>query len=138
MAVTVENVTIWRKEVMHKSGELARALEPLAKAGADLKVIMAYAEKDRGIIEVGPISGAKLTAAATKAGFAASTKPTLLVEGDDRAGLGFDIAKAIADQGVSISFDVTQVIGKKYSAVYGFQSDDAARKAADAIKKAAR
>ena len=80
MAVTVENVTIWRKEVMHKPGELARALEPLAKAGADLKVIMAYAEKDRGIIEVGPISGKKLTDAAAEAGFAASTKPTLLIE----------------------------------------------------------
>ena len=138
MAVTVENVTIWRKEVMHKPGELARALEALAKAGADLKVIMAYAEKDRGIIEVGPISGKKVTDAATKAGFAASTKPALLIEGDDRPGLGFEIAKAIADIGVSISFDVTQVIGKKYSGVYGFQSEEFARKAAEAIKKAAR
>src|SRR6266852_4729878 len=109
MAVTVENVTIWRKEVPHKAGELARALEPLAKAGADLKVIMAYAEEERGFIE-----------------------------GDDRPGLGFEIAKAIADQGVSISFDVTQVIGKRYASVYGFQSADAARKAADAIKKVAR
>jgi len=138
MAVTVENVTIWRKEVMHKPGELARALEPLAKAGADLKVIMAYAEKDRGIIEVGPISGKKLTDAAAEAGFAASTKPTLLIEGDDRPGLGFEIAKAIADLGVSISFDVTQVIAKKYSGVYGFQSEEFARKAAEAIKKVAR
>ncbi|HYS55631.1 MAG TPA: hypothetical protein VER58_17870 [Thermoanaerobaculia bacterium] len=137
MAVTVENVTIWRKEVPHKAGELARALEPLAKAGADLKVIMAYAEKERGFIEVGPLAG-KFADAATKAGFAASTKPTLFIEGDDRPGLGFEIAKAIADQGVSISFDVTQVIGKRYASVYGFQSADAARKAADAIKKVAR
>ena len=138
MAVTVENVTIWRKEVMHKPGELARALEPLAKAGADLKVIMAYAEKDRGIIEVGPISGKKQTDAAAEAGFAASTKPTLLIEGDDRPGLGFEIAKAIADLGVSISFDVTQVIAKKFCGVYGFQSEEFARKAAEAIKKVAR
>ena len=44
MAVTVRNVTIWRKEVAHRPGELARALQPLAAAGADLQVIMAYAE----------------------------------------------------------------------------------------------
>jgi len=138
MAVTVKKVTIWRKEVAHKPGELARALEPLAKAGADLRVIMAYAEGDRGIVEIGPLSGKKLTDAATKAGFVASTKPTLLIEGDDRPGLGLEIAKAIADQGISISFDVTQVIGKKYSAVYGFQSPDAAASAAVAIKKVGR
>ena len=87
---------------------------------------------------IGPISGKKQTDAAAEAGFAASTKPTLLIEGDDRPGLGFEIAKAIADLGVSISFDVTQVIAKKYSGVYGFQSEEFARKAAEAIKKVAR
>lgn len=138
MAVTVKNVVIWRREVAHRPGELARALEPLVTAGADLKVIMAYAEGDRGIVEIGPLSGKKLTAAAAKAGFAASTKPTLLIEGDDRPGLGLEIAKAIADKGISISFDVTQVIGRKYSAVYGFQSADAAKIAAEAIRKAAK
>src|SRR2546430_2016367 len=138
MAVTVENIVIWRKEVAHRPGELARALEPLAKAGADLRVIMAYAEGERGIIEIGPLSGKKLTDAATQAGFVASSKPTLLIEGDDRPGLGLEIAKAIAEKGISISFDVTQVIARKYSAVYGFQSADAAKTAAEAIRKAAR
>lgn len=138
MAVTVRNVTIWRKEVAHRQGELARALQPLAAAGADLQVIMAYAEGERGFVELGPLSGKKVTDAAGRAGFVASPKPTLLVEGDDRPGLGLEIATAIADQGVSISFDVTQVIGKKYSAVYGFHSPEDAKKAAAAIKKAAR
>ena len=47
-------------------------------------------------------------------------------------------AKAIAEKGISISFDVTQVIARKYSAVYGFQSAEAAKTAAEAIRKAAR
>ncbi len=138
MAVRVKQVTVWRAEVAHRAGELARVLRPLAGAGANLQVIMAYAEGDRGIVEICPISGKKVTEAAKKAGFVASPKPTLLVEGNDRPGLGADIADAIADQGVSISFDVTQVIGKKFSAVYGFHSDDDARVAARAIKKAGR
>ena len=137
MAVTVKNVTIWRKEVAHAPGELARALRPLTDAGADLQVIMAYAEGDRGIVEVCPISGKRLTAAAEKSGFAASSKPALLVEGNDRPGLGLEIAAAIAERGISISFDVTQVIGKKFSAVYGFHAPEDARTAAAAIKKAA-
>jgi hypothetical protein len=138
MAVRVKNVTVWRKEVAHAPGELARALRPLAEAGANLQVIMAYAEGDRGIVEVCPISGKKATDAAKRAGFVASDKPTLLIEGNDRPGLGFRIASAIADKGISISFDVTQVIAKKYSAIYGFQTEDDARAAASAIKRAGR
>ncbi len=138
MSVTIKNLTIWRKEVAHRAGELARALEPLAEAGANLQVIMAYAEGDRGIIEIGPLSGKKVTDAAARIGFAASSKPALLVEGNDRPGLGFKIASAIAGAGVSISFDVTQVIGKKFSSVYGFHADEDAKAAAAAIRKAAR
>jgi hypothetical protein len=138
MAVTVKSITIWRKEVPHRAGELARALEPLAEAGADLQVIMAYAEGERGFVEIGPISGKKVMAAATRGGFAAFSKPTLLVEGNDRPGLGHKIADAIAAQGVSISFDVTQVIGRKFSSVYGFHTVEDAKTATAAIKKAAR
>ncbi len=138
MAVRVKNVTVWRKEVAHRPGELASALRPLAEAGANLQVIMAYAEGDRGIVEICPISGKKVTDAAKRAGFVAFEKPTLLVQGDDRPGLGFRIASAIADQGVSISFEVTQVISRKYSAVYGFKTEEDARAAASAIKKAGR
>ncbi|HEY8130908.1 MAG TPA: hypothetical protein VII12_03385 [Thermoanaerobaculia bacterium] len=135
MAVTVKSVVIWRTEVAHQPGELARVLRPLAEAGATLQVIMAYAEGERGLVEICPISGKRVTDAAKKAGFAPSSKPTLLIQGNDRAGLGSRIATAIAEQGVSISFDVTQVIGRKFSSVYGFHAEDDAKKAVAAIKK---
>ena len=137
MAVSVKRVTLWRKEVPHQAGELANALRPLAQAGANLQVIMAYTQGSRGFIEVCPVSGKRQTEAAKTSGLVASDQPTLLVAGDDRAGLGYAIARAIADQGISISFDVTQVIGRKYSSVYGFHSEEDARVAASAIKKAA-
>ncbi len=138
MAVTVKNVTIWRKEVGHGPGLLARALQPLADAGANLQIIMAYAEGEKGIVEVGPISGKKVTDAATKTGFAAYDKPTLLVEGSDRPGLGAKIASAIAAEGISISFDITQVSGRRFFSIYGFESPEKAKAAVAAIKKAAR
>ena len=42
MPVTVKNISLWRKEVENKTGVLAQTLEPLAKAGADLHVVMGF------------------------------------------------------------------------------------------------
>ena len=140
MAVTVKKVTLWRKEVAHEPGVLAGVLEPLSQAGANLRVVMGYAmgESGRAAIEVFPVSGKKATAAATTAGLSTSSIPCLLVEGDDRAGLGADMARAIATAGVNISFLIAETVGRKFSAVFGFQNDADAGSAAKAIKSAAK
>jgi len=139
MPVTVKNISLWRKEVENKTGVLAQTLEPLAKAGADLHVVMGYrypGDESKAVVELYPISSKKSIAAAQQAGLSASTIPTLLVEGDNKPGLGCVITQAIADAGVSLSFLVAQVIGRKYSAVIGFANDEDANRATALIKKA--
>ena len=139
MAVTVRKIVLWRSEVENRPGVLAHALEPLASAGADLQVVMGYrypGVESKAAIEVYPVSGKKSTAAAQAAGLSASPIPTLLVQGDNKPGLGHAMAGAIADAGINTSFLVAQVIGRRYSAVYGFETEDDARKAASLIKKA--
>jgi hypothetical protein len=42
MPITVKHIILWRNEVDNKPGALAGTIEPPAKAGADLKVIMGY------------------------------------------------------------------------------------------------
>lgn len=141
MAVTVKKLTLWRKEVAHEPGVLAEVLEPLAQAGANLRLVMGYAipgEPSRAAVELFPISGKKLVEAATAAGLAASAIPCLLVEGDDRPGLGAKMARAVANAGVNISFLMAEVIGKKFSAVFGFANDADAATAARAIKAACK
>jgi hypothetical protein len=140
MAITVKKVTLWRKEVSHAPGVLAGVLEPLAGAGANLRVVMGYAMGDTGraAIEVFPIAGKKAAGAATAAGLAASPIPCLLAEGDDRPGLGADMARAIAQAEVNISFLIAETIGRKFSAVFGFQTDAEAAAASKAIKSAAK
>jgi len=140
MAVTVKKVTLWRAEVPHQAGVLANVLDPLAQAGANLRVVMGYSFGDTGraAIEVFPISGKKVTNAATSAGLARSPIACLLVEGDDRAGLGADMARAIANAGISISFLMAETLGRKFSAVFGFENDDDAARASKAIKAAAK
>ena len=42
MPLTVKRITLWRADVQNQAGVLARVLEPLAAAGADLRVVMGY------------------------------------------------------------------------------------------------
>lgn len=139
MPVTVKNIVLWRKEVENKPAILAGVLEPLANARADLQVLMGYrfpGAGDKAAIELYPITGRKSIDAAKSAGLSASGIPTLLVQGDDKPRLGHAIARAIGDAGINIGFFVAQVLGRRYSAVIGFDNEADARKAAGLIKKA--
>ncbi len=140
MPVTVKNISLWRKEVENQMGTLAHTLEPVAKAGANLHVLMGYrypGEETKAAIELYPIAGRKVTAAASEAGLLASSIPTLLVEGDDRPGLGLAIAQAVSAAGINMTFFVAQAVGRRFSAVLGFESEADAKTATPLIKKAA-
>src|SRR5216684_985760 len=140
MPVTVKNISLWRKEIENQVGTLAHTLEPVAKAGANLHVLIRYrhpGEGTKAAIELYPIAGKKVTAAASEAGLSASLNPTLLVEGDDKPGLGLAIAQAIAGAGTNMTFFVALSIGRRFSAVLGFETEADTKAAAPLIKKAA-
>jgi hypothetical protein len=140
MAVTVKTIRLWRNEVENKPGVLANTLEPFAKAGTDLQVIMGYrypGNETKAAIEVYPVAGKKAAAAAQTVGLSTAPMTALLVEGDNKPGLGHAIARAISDAGINTAFLVANVIGKKYSAVFGFESDEETSKAASLIRKVA-
>jgi hypothetical protein len=139
MPVSVKKISLWRAEVDNKPGMLAATLAPLAGAGADLQVVMGYripGQETKAVIEVYPVSGKKVTAAAQSAGLAAAAFPALLVEGDNEPGLGHKLSQALAEAGINLSFFVAQVLEDRYSAVIGFENEDDARKAAPIIRKA--
>ena len=84
MAVTVKRITLWRKELENKAGTLAGTLEPLAKAGADLQIVMGYrnpGDNTKAVVELYPVGSKKTTLAAQGAGLIASTIPALFVRG---------------------------------------------------------
>ncbi len=141
MPVIVKKVVLWRKEVENKPAVLAGVLEPLANASADLQVVMGYrfpGAEDKAAIEVFPVKGKKPTDAARSAGLEESSIPILLVQGDNKPGLGYAISKALAEADINIGFLVAQVIEDKYSAVIGFEDDDDATTAMALIKKATK
>jgi len=140
MAVTVKKAILWRTEVQDRPGALAQVLEPLAFAKADLEVVMGYrlpGDPARAVFEVWPVGGKKLSEAAEGAGLSPSHVPAVVVNGDNRAGLGHRIARALADEGVNLTFLVAQVLGRRYSAVFGFASDADATRAVGLVRKAA-
>jgi hypothetical protein len=140
MPVTVKRMTLWRRDLENRPGALATVLDPVARAGADLQVAMGYripGQEHRAVIELAPVEGRKAAAAAEQAGLRPSEIPTLVVQGDNRVGLGYELAQEMGDAGINMAFLVALVVGRRYSGVFGFDSDEDAKRAADIIKKSA-
>jgi len=140
MPLRVRPITLWRAEVDNQPGVLAQTLEPLAAAGADLQVVMGYrvpGDRARAAIEIFPVAGARALTAAQAAGLSEAAISALHVEGDNRAGLGHAIAKALADAGINIDFLLAQVSGRRQTTVIGFDSREDADRALPLIKGAA-
>jgi hypothetical protein len=95
-------------------------------------------DRTRAAVELFPVASKKTMGAAQSAGLAAAGIPAVHVEGNNRAGLGHSITRALADAGVNLDFLVAHVIGRKFSAVFGFENDADADKAIGLIKKAAK
>lgn len=138
MPVTVKNITLWRRELENRPGALATVLDPVANAGADLQVAMGYripGQESRAVVELAPVEGRKATGAAEQAGLRPSDIPTLVVQGDNRKGLGRDLADEMGHAGINMAFLVALVVGRRYSGVFGFETQEDAKKAADIIKR---
>ena len=124
MALTLKEITLWRRHMTNTSGTLARVLEPLA--GTDLNVVMAYrvpGKDGQAVVELFPVTGKRGTARAQASGLVPADVPALLVQGTNRAGIGFQTTTAFAEAGINLAFLVTQVIGTRFSSIYGFDSD---------------
>ena len=140
MPLRVRPMMLWRAEVDNQPGVLAQTLEPLAAAGADLQAVMGYrlpGNRARAAIEVFPVAGARALSAAQAAGLSEAAIGALHVEGDNRAGLGHAVAKALADAGINMDFFLALVSGSRHTTVIGFESRDDAGRAIPLIKGAA-
>ena len=140
MVVTVKKITLWRGKIENRPGTLAAVLEPLAQAKVDLQVLMGYREpgESQAVVELYPVTGAKASAAVQRSGLGAASATSLLVNGDNRAGVGHRIARALGEASINVNFLVAQATGRKFSMVAGFDSEDDATRASALIKKAAK
>jgi hypothetical protein len=140
MAISVKKITLWRREIDDRPGSLAQVLAPVADAGTSLRVVMGYRYPEpagKAAVELAPVTGRKATAAAQAAGLSPASIGALLVEGDDRPGLGRTLSSALGQAGINLHFLMALVTGRRYAAVFGFGTDADADRAVSIIKKSA-
>ncbi len=140
MAYTVTKVEIWTGEIEDQPGGLAAKLEALANAGADLDVVIARRQPHqagKGVVFLGPVSGAKAKKAAQGAGLTqASDKVALRVEGANKPGEGHRLSRLLADAGLNLRGLSAAVLGNKFVMFVAFDNDADATKAARLLRSA--
>ncbi len=139
MGLTIRRGHLWRKEIDNKPGTFAAALEPFSKAGQNLQIVMGYAkttEHTKGAVEIYPVTDAEAKQCAEVAGLNEMKENIcLIVEGDDKPGTAYAIARTIAENGINLHFAMCQSIDKRFQACFGFANATDTDKAEAAIAK---
>ena len=138
MPYTVNTIEIWTGEIDDRAGGLAAKLEPLADAGADLEMVIGRRQPHRpgkGVVFLGPVTGAGARRAAAAAGLArAADLAALRVEGPNRPGEGSRLARLLADAGLNLRGLSAAVLGNKFVALLAFDTSADAGKAARLLR----
>lgn len=138
MALKVTKAEVWVATIEDRAGGAADKLEALAKAGANLEMLLARRTETpgQGVMFVTPIKGAKAVKAAQEAGFG---KPanihSVRVEGGDKPGLGAKIARALGDAGINFRGVSAVAIGRNFISYVALDSAEDVAKAISALKK---
>jgi hypothetical protein len=138
MALKTKRIDVWVAEVADRPGELAHVLGKLAAAGANLRMVIArrqFEATESGIIFVSPITGKKTQQAARDIGFAPTMSVFgLMVEGNDKRGMGADIAARIAKAGINLRAFNATTIGSKFIVYLAFDDAQDQKLAEKALK----
>ena len=129
----VERVDVWVSGLRDRSGALAKAFATLSDAGADLEFVIARRTPTLpggGVVFFTPIVGEQQEAAARALGAdVVDSVQTLRVEGENAAGQGAKVAGALAAAEINMHGFSAAVIGDRFVAYIGFDSEADASKA---------
>lgn len=136
MIFNVRTVDIWTATVDGRDAGLARSLEALSMAGANLEFIHSYRDPVRpgGVaVWVTPLSTEQQVRAAEAIGFRRDgSMHALRLEGPDQPGLGYLVTRALTLAGISLVGLSVAVIGNRSIMLLSFET------AADEEKARAR
>ena len=139
MALKVTKVKVWAASIKDRPGGLAKKLDALTKARANLDFVIARRSSARpgmGVVFVTPIKGPKQVKAAKAAGFSTTASlHSLRVEGPDAPGLGARITKKLAAAGINLRGLSAAAIAKRAVCYFAFDTAAKASKAAKILKR---
>lgn len=140
MAYTVRKVEVWAGDFLNRPGVLARVLEALTAAGAELEFLVGRRVTERtSRVYVAPLRGRRQQQAARDVGLVpAPGLNAVRVEGPDRAGLGAELTRAIAAGEINIRGVSAASLGRKAVFYLGFKTAAEADGAVRAVRKMLR
>lgn len=141
MALKISQGHMWRAQIEDKPGSFTSSLAPFAKAGHNLQIVTGWSQlpgNSGAAMEIFPITDEKGKQCAKEAGLhEVKDLVCLIVEGPDKAGLAYEMAKAISDAGVNLRYAVCQGIKDSFLACFGFQNQADSEIARKALEKLA-
>ncbi len=137
MPYTINKVDVWAGDILNRTGMLARVIEALTNAGAQLEFMIARRLNEKtSRVFLASIKGIKQHRAASDVGLIrASGMHSLRIEGSDRAGLGAAITRAVADKGINLRWASAAAIGTKAVFYLAVESEQNLREAARVVRK---
>ena len=138
MPYTIKKVEVWAADVQNRPGTLARILEGLSQVGAQLEFLVARrVSENTSRVFIAPLKGKKQKQMANDLGLvSAAGMHSFRIEGPDRAGLGGQITRTVAADGINIRGASAAAIGRKGVFYLAFKTEDEATAAAKAVRKA--
>jgi len=140
MSYKLEAVEVWAVDVINRPGMLARVLEALSNAGAQLEFLVArQASPNTSRVFVAPIKAARQKRAAADVGLVrAGGLYAFRVVGPDAPGLGAKITRAVAAKGINLRGASAAALARKTAFYLAFASDADRKAAMKAVKAALR
>lgn len=133
MALSIRRAQVWSGEIPDRPGAAAGKLEHLARAGADLEFVFTRPnpnKPDTSVMFLAPITGAEQMQAARAAGLGpALDVAMLIVEGDQRANVSYDLMARLAIAGINLRGISISSVGRRFAAYLAFDNVDVATQA---------
>jgi hypothetical protein len=130
MSFHIHRLQVWSAEIPDQPGAAAAKLELLSRAGANLEFIITRphpSEPDAGVIFLAPIEGPEQTEAAQEAGLAPARDIAMLcAEGENRAGIGYEMMSRLAVAGINLRGISISSLGTRFVAYLAFDNADTA------------
>ena len=137
MALQIRRVQVWSGEITDRPGAAAAKLVYLNQAGADLEFIFTRPNGNKpgtSILFLAPITGPEQMQAARNSGLGPSVDVVMLcVEGENRAGIGYEIMSNLAVAGINLRGIAISSVGPRFAAHLAFDDADAAAMAVQVI-----
>lgn len=133
MPLQIHRAQVWTAEIPDRPGAAAAKLELLACAGADLEFIFTRPHPrnpEAVLLFLAPITGPEQQQAARHVGLAPAVDVAMLVvEGTNRAGIGFELMSRLAVAGINLRGLSVSSLGDRFAAYLAFDNADVATQA---------